>query len=97
MAPARQAGFAAGLPKEVPATTAEQDVRLGHEGRDVRLGLRLRWAGSDIVVAGRHGIDDQTRRISCPPCAAGARIGHQSAQDHMFLDGLEDAYEQGAA
>ena len=35
------------------------------------------------------------RPTFCPPCAAGARLGHQSAVDHMFLDGLEDAYDKG--
>jgi acetyl-CoA C-acetyltransferase len=92
-APARQAGFAAGLPKEVPATTLNKmcgsgmkAVMIGHDA--------LRAGSAAVVVAG--GMESMTNApYLLPKMRAGARLGHATAQDHMFLDGLEDAYDRG--
>ncbi len=92
-APARQAGFAAGLPKEVPATTLNKmcgsgmkAVMMAHD--------TLRAGGGAVVVAG--GMESMTNApYLLPKMRAGARLGHAQAQDHMFLDGLEDAYDKG--
>jgi acetyl-CoA C-acetyltransferase len=92
-APARQAGFAAGLPKEVPATTLNKmcgsgmkAVMLAHDA--------LRAGTGEIVVAG--GMESMSNApYLLPKMRAGARLGHAQAQDHMFLDGLEDAYDKG--
>jgi acetyl-CoA C-acetyltransferase len=92
-APARQAGFAAGLPKEVPATTLNKmcgsgmkAVMLAHDA--------LRAGSGEIVVAG--GMESMSNApYLLPKMRAGARLGHAQAQDHMFLDGLEDAYDKG--
>jgi acetyl-CoA C-acetyltransferase len=46
-----------------------------------------RWPGG-------NGVDDQ-RAYLLPRCGAGARLGHAEVKDHMFLDGLEDAYGGG--
>jgi acetyl-CoA C-acetyltransferase len=92
-APARQAGFGAGLPKEVPATTLNKMCGSGMKA--VMLGHDAILAGSArIVVAG--GMESMTNApYLLPKMRSGARLGHAVAQDHMFLDGLEDAYEPG--
>ena len=92
-APARQAGFAAGLPQGVPAVTLNkmcgsgmQAVMLAHD--------RIRAGSADLVIAG--GMESMTEApYLLPKMRAGARIGHAQALDHMFLDGLEDAYDRG--
>ncbi|MBF9061069.1 acetyl-CoA C-acyltransferase [Rhodobacterales bacterium HKCCSP123] len=92
-APARQAGFAAGLPKEVPATTLNKMCGSGMKAAMFAWDA-LALGRSDIVVAG--GMESMTNApYLLPAMRGGARIGHQSAQDHMFLDGLEDAYDKG--
>lgn len=92
-APARQAGFRAGLDESVPATTlnkmcgsgmkaamiAHDQIALGHTG---------------IMVAG--GMESMSEApYLLPKMRAGARLGHGQVIDHMFLDGLEDAYDKG--
>jgi acetyl-CoA C-acetyltransferase len=92
-APARQAGFAAGLPDTVPATTLNKmcgsgmkAVMLAHDA--------LRAGTATIVVAG--GMESMSNApYLLPKLRSGARLGHAQAQDHMFLDGLEDAYDKG--
>jgi acetyl-CoA C-acetyltransferase len=92
-APARQAGFAAGLPKEVPATTLNKMCGSGMKAAMFAWDA-LALGRSDIVVAG--GMESMTNApYLLPAMRGGARIGHQAAQDHMFLDGLEDAYDKG--
>ncbi len=92
-APARQAAFRAGLPPQVPATTLNKMCGSGMKA--AMLGHDALLAGSvRVVVAG--GMES----MSCAPyllprMRAGARLGHAVAQDHMFLDGLEDAYAPG--
>jgi acetyl-CoA C-acetyltransferase len=92
-APARQAGFNAGLPKAVPATTLNKMCGSGMKA--VMLGHDAILAGSArVVVAG--GMESMTNApYLLPKMRGGARLGHAAAQDHMFLDGLEDAYEPG--
>ena len=92
-APARQAGFAAGLPKEVPATTLNKMCGSGMKA--AMLGHDALAAGSArVVVAG--GMESMTNApYLLPKMRGGARLGHAAAQDHMFLDGLEDAYDRG--
>jgi acetyl-CoA C-acetyltransferase len=92
-APARQAGFHAGLPKAVPATTLNKMCGSGMKA--VMLGHDAILSGSArVVVAG--GMESMTNApYLLPKMRGGARLGHAAAQDHMFLDGLEDAYEPG--
>ncbi len=92
-APARQAGFKAGLPKEVPATTLNKMCGSGMKA--AMLAHDMLVAGSArVVVAG--GMESMTNApYLLAKLRGGARLGHASAQDHMFLDGLEDAYEPG--
>ena len=94
-APARQAAIKAGLPKSVQATTVNkvcgsgmQTVIMGDEA--------LRVGNADFIVAG--GMESMTNApYLLKKHRSGARIGHDKAYDHMFLDGLEDAYEEGRA
>ncbi len=92
-APARQAGFKGGLGEEVPATTLNKMCGSGMKAAmmafdSVALGDR------DVMIAG--GMESMTNApYVLPKMRGGARIGHQQVIDHMFLDGLEDAYDKG--
>ncbi|RNF34490.1 acetyl-CoA C-acyltransferase [Paracoccus methylarcula] len=92
-APARQAGFAAGLPKSVPATTLNKICGSGMQA--VMMAADAIRAGSaDLIVAG--GMESMTNApYLLPKMRSGARLGHGQVVDHMFLDGLEDAYDKG--
>lgn len=92
-APARQAGFHAGLPKDVPATTLNKMCGSGMKAAMIAHDQIL--AGqADIIVAG--GMESMTNApYLLPGLRGGARLGHSAAVDHMFLDGLEDAYDKG--
>ena len=94
-APARQAAIKAGLPKSVQATTVNKVCGSGMQ--TVIMGAEALAAGSaDLVVAG--GMESMTNApYLLKKHRSGARLGHDTAYDHMFLDGLEDAYEAGAA
>ncbi|MBR2174106.1 acetyl-CoA C-acyltransferase [Sphingopyxis sp.] len=94
-APARQAAIKAGLPKSVQATTVNKVCGSGMQ--TVIMGAEALAAGSiDMVVAG--GMESMTNApYLLKKHRSGARIGHDTAYDHMFLDGLEDAYEAGRA
>ena len=92
-APARQAGFKAGLPKDVPATTLNKMCGSGMKAAMLAWD-QLALGRSDIVVAG--GMESMSNApYLLPAMRGGARMGHSAAQDHMFLDGLEDAYDKG--
>ena len=94
-APARQAAIKAGLPKSVQATTVNKVCGSGMQ--TVIMGAEALAAGSiDMVVAG--GMESMTNApYLLKKHRSGARIGHDTAYDHMFLDGLEGAYEAGRA
>ncbi len=94
-APARQAAIKAGLPKSVQATTVNKVCGSGMQ--TVIMGAEALAAGSvNTVVAG--GMESMTNApYLLKKHRSGARIGHDTAYDHMFLDGLEDAYEEGRA
>ncbi|MBY6154834.1 acetyl-CoA C-acyltransferase [Vannielia litorea] len=92
-APARQAGFAAGLGEGLPATTLNKmcgsGMKAAMAGFDTIAG-----GGADVVIAG--GMESMTGApYLLPKMRSGARIGHGQVIDHMFLDGLEDAYDKG--
>ena len=92
-APARQAALKAGLPISVVCTTVNKMCGSGMKA--AMFAHDLIAAGSnDIVVAG--GMESMTNApYLMPKARSGYRMGHQIVQDHMFLDGLEDAYEKG--
>jgi len=92
-APARQAALGAGLPQDVPCSTVNKmcgsgmkTVMMGYDALHARPG--------DIVVAG--GMESMTNApYLLEKARGGLRLGHGEVKDHMFLDGLEDAYERG--
>ncbi len=94
-APARQASIKAGLPKSVQATTVNKVCGSGMQ--TVIMGSEALASGTvDYVVAG--GMESMTNApYLLKKHRSGARLGHDTAYDHMFLDGLEDAYEEGRA
>ena len=93
-APARQVAIKAGLPKSVQASTVNKVCGSGMQ--TVIMGAEALAAGSlDVVIAG--GMESMTNApYLLKKHRAGARAGHDTAYDHMFLDGLEDAYEGGS-
>lgn len=94
-APARQAALKAGLPRSIEATTVNKMCGSGMQA--VIMGAEAIAAGSvDTVIAG--GMESMTNApYLLKKHRGGARLGHDTAYDHMFLDGLEDAYEPGRA
>jgi len=92
-APARQAGFKGGLGEEVPATTLNKMCGSGMKAAMIGFD-QIALGHTDLMIAG--GMESMTEApYLLPQMRAGARIGHQGAIDHMFLDGLEDAYDKG--
>jgi len=92
-APARQAALKAGLPISVNCTTLSK--MCGSAMKATMLAHDLIVAGSnDVMVAG--GMENMTNApYLMPKARTGYRMGHQQVYDHMFLDGLEDAYDKG--
>lgn len=92
-APARQASFAAGLPEATPCTgiskvcgSGMKAIITGHDG--------IAAGSNDIVLAG--GMESMTNApYLLDKARSGYRLGHGRAIDHMFMDGLEDAYDKG--
>ena len=92
-APARQAALGAGLPLSVTATTINKMCGSGMQAAIMAFDA-LAAGSSDIIVAG--GMESMS---GAPYLLAkhrgGARIGHDTVSDSMYLDGLEDAYSPG--
>ena len=92
-APARQASLKAGLPLSAGCTTVNK--MCGSAMKAAMLAHDLIAAGTnEIMVAG--GMESMSNApYLMPKARAGYRMGHQTVYDHMFLDGLEDAYDKG--
>lgn len=92
-APARQASLGAGLPLAAGCTTVNKMCGSGMKA--AMFGHDLLVAGSaDVVVAG--GMESMSNApYLLPKARSGYRMGHGQVMDHMFLDGLEDAYDRG--
>ena len=92
-APARQAALGAGLPLGVGCTTINKMCGSGMKAAMLANDLLL--AGSNtVMVAG--GMESMTNApYLLPKARGGLRLGHGEIKDHMFLDGLEDAYDRG--
>ena len=92
-APARQAGFAAGLGEDVPATTLNKMCGSGMKAAMIAFD-QIALGHADTMIAG--GMESMTNApYMLPKMRDGARLGHAQVIDHMFLDGLEDAYDKG--
>ncbi len=89
--PARQAAMAAGIPKEIPATTI--NMLCGSGLKAVAIAAQMIRAGDvDVVVAG--GMENMTRAPYLMPAARfGARMGSTELIDSMVHDGLTDAFD----
>jgi len=92
-APARQAGFAAGLGEGVPATTLNKMCGSGMKTTMMAHDQLLAGNGGVLVAGGMESMTNAPYLL--PKMRGGARIGHGEVIDHMFLDGLEDAYDKG--
>ena len=92
-APARQASRGAELPDSVPCTTVNK--MCGSGMKTVMMAYEaLHARPSDVIVAG--GMESMSNApYLLPKMRSGARLGHAEVKDHMFVDGLEDAYEKG--
>jgi acetyl-CoA C-acetyltransferase len=92
-APARQASLGAGVPQAAGCTTINKMCGSGMKA--TMLAHDLLIAGSaDVMVAG--GMESMTNApYLLPKARGGMRLGHGQVIDHMFLDGLEDAYDKG--
>jgi acetyl-CoA C-acetyltransferase len=92
-APARQAALGAGLPLATGSTTVNK--MCGSGMRAAMFAHDMLLAGSaEVIVAG--GMESMTNApYLLPKARGGMRMGHGQVLDHMFLDGLEDAYEKG--
>ena len=92
-APARQASLKAGLPLSTNCTTLSK--MCGSAMKATMLAHDAIIAGSaDIIVAG--GMESMTNApYLLPKARSGMRMGHGTVIDHMFFDGLEDAYDRG--
>ncbi len=92
-APARQAGFKAGLGEDVPATTLNKMCGSGMKAAMIAFD-QIALGQTNVMVAG--GMESMTNApYVLPKMRGGARLGHAQVIDHMFLDGLEDAYDKG--
>ena len=92
-APARQAALGAGLPQSAPCTTLNKMCGSGMKAVMSAMDA-LRAGEGRVIVAG--GMESMTNApYLAPKMRAGARLGHAQMIDHMFLDGLEDAYDKG--
>lgn len=92
-APARQAGFNAGLGEDVPATTLNKMCGSGMKTAMIAYD-QIALGAAQVIIAG--GMESMTNApYLMPKMRDGARIGHQQVIDSMFLDGLEDAYDKG--
>ncbi len=92
-APARQASLGAGVPKSVPATTVNKMCGSGMQTVMMAFDALHARPNSIFVAGGMESMSNAPYLL--PKARAGLRLGHGQVIDHMFLDGLEDAYEKG--
>ncbi|MFH7585422.1 acetyl-CoA C-acyltransferase [Oceanimonas smirnovii] len=90
-APARQAALRAGLPVSVPCTTVNKMCGSGMKALMLAHDQLMAGSASVIVAGGMESMSQAPYLI--PKARAGLRLGHGQLLDHMFCDGLEDAYE----
>ena len=90
-APARQAAFGAGIPNDVGCTTVNKMCGSGMKAAMLAMDAITAGSGAVKVAGGMESMSNapylQARK--------GLRMGHRQIFDHMFVDGLEDAYDKG--
>lgn len=92
-APARQAALGANLPLSAGCTTVNKMCGSGMKATMLAHDLLLAGANQVMVAGGMESMTNAPYLL--PKARAGFRMGHGEVKDHMFLDGLEDAYDKG--
>jgi len=92
-APARQASLGAGLPLAAGCTTVNKMCGSGMKAAMLAHDALLAGSAGVFVAGGMESMTNAPYLL--PKARAGLRMGHAQVLDHMFYDGLEDAYEKG--
>ncbi|MGC0154123.1 acetyl-CoA C-acyltransferase [Chromobacterium vaccinii] len=92
-APARQAALGGGLPLATPCTTINKMCGSGMKALMMAHDQLLAGNGGVVVAGGMESMSNAPYLM--PKARGGLRLGHGEIKDHMFLDGLEDAYQKG--
>jgi len=92
-APARQAALGAGLPLAVGCTTVNKMCGSGMKAAMFAHDILLNEKDHILIAGGMESMTNAPYLL--PKARAGLRMGHGQVIDHMFYDGLEDAYEKG--
>ncbi|MBO67775.1 MAG: acetyl-CoA C-acyltransferase [Acidiferrobacteraceae bacterium] len=92
-APARQATLGAGLPLEVACTTINKMCGSGMQAVMLAHDLIVAGTAKKVIAGGQESMTNAPYLL--PKARSGHRLGHAKIIDHMFLDGLEDAYDRG--
>ena len=92
-APARQAALGAGLPLSAGCTTINKMCGSGMKAVMLAHDLLMADTNSVMVAGGMESMTNAPYLL--PRARKGLRMGHGQVMDHMFLDGLEDAYDKG--
>jgi len=92
-APARQAAIGAGLPVSAGATTVNKMCGSGMKAAMLAHDLILAGSATIVIAGGMESMTNAPYLLD--RARSGYRMGHGRVLDHMFLDGLEDAYDKG--
>ena len=92
-APARQAALGAGVPQSAGATTVNKMCGSGMKATMLAHDLILAGSARIVVAGGMESMSNAPYLLD--KARGGYRLGHGQVIDHMFLDGLEDAYDKG--
>jgi len=92
-APARQASLGAGIPLGTGCTTINKMCGSGMKATMLAHDLLLAGSNQVMIAGGQESMSNSPYLV--PKARAGLRMGHARLIDHMFLDGLEDAYDKG--
>jgi len=92
-APARQASLGAGIPLGTGCTTINKMCGSGMKATMLAHDLLLAGSNRVMIAGGLESMSNAPYLL--PKARAGLRMGHAKVLDHMFLDGLEDAYDKG--
>src|SRR5258705_666632 len=92
-APARQAAILAGIPTSVGATTVNKVCGSGMKAAMLGHDIILEGSAQIVVAGGMESMSNAPYLLG--KARGGYRLGHGTVYDHMFLDGLEDAYDRG--
>ncbi|OIQ87491.1 acetyl-CoA acetyltransferase [mine drainage metagenome] len=92
-APARQASLGAGLPLSAGCTTVNKMCGSGMKAAMLAHDLLVAGSNEVMIAGGMESMSNAPYLL--PKARGGYRLGHGQLQDHMFVDGLEDAYERG--